>query len=56
MNGTSKHLWCLMRMKAYLRFMLLSGVRAMDGVKSFNLLVELGDRYKEEYYNQETVF
>ncbi len=42
--------------KLYLRFMLLSGVRAMDGVKSFNLLVELGDRYKEEYYNQETVF
>jgi intergrase/recombinase len=42
--------------KLYLRFMLLSGVRAMEGVKAFNLLVELGERYKEEYYNQETGF
>jgi len=40
----------------YLRFMLLSGVRAMEGVKSFNLIVELGSKYTEEYYNENTGF
>jgi hypothetical protein len=40
----------------YLRFMLLSGVRAMEGVKAFNLLVELGPNYTEEYFNEETGF
>jgi hypothetical protein len=33
----------------YLRFMLLSGIRAMEGVKAFNLVVELGSSYTEEY-------
>ena len=42
--------------KLYLKFMMLSGVRAMEGVKSFNLLVDLGAKYKEEYYNQTTQF
>jgi intergrase/recombinase len=40
----------------YLRFMLLSGVRAMEGVKTFNLLVELGSKYTEEYFNEDTGF
>ena len=40
----------------YLRFMLLSGVRAMEGVKAFNLIVELGSKYKEEYFNKATGF
>jgi hypothetical protein len=40
----------------YLKFMLLSGVRAMEGVRAFNLIVELGSRYTEEYYNQNTGF
>ena len=40
----------------YLKFMLLSGVRAMEGVKAFNLIVELGASYKEEYYNESTQF
>jgi intergrase/recombinase len=42
--------------RLYLRFMLLSGVRAMEGVKAFNLIVELGPKYTEEYYNCETRF
>ena len=42
--------------RLYLRFMLLSGVRAMEGVKAFNLIVELGPKYKEHYYNKETGF
>jgi hypothetical protein len=42
--------------RLYLRFMLLSGVRAMEGVKAFNLIVELGSNYKEEYYNEATQF
>jgi intergrase/recombinase len=40
----------------YLRFMLLSGVRAMEGVNAFNLLVELGRKYTEEYFNEDTGF
>jgi hypothetical protein len=36
--------------------MMLGGVRAMEGVKSFNLIVDLGTRYTEEYYNQTTQF
>jgi hypothetical protein len=40
----------------YLRFMLLSGVRAMEGAKAFNLLVELGSKYTEEYFNEDTGF
>jgi len=42
--------------KLYLRFMLLSGVRAMEGVKSFNLIADLGPKYTEEYYNRDTQF
>jgi hypothetical protein len=42
--------------RLYLRFMLLSGVRAMEGVKAFNIIVELGSKYTEEYYNQNTGF
>jgi hypothetical protein len=40
--------------KLYLRFMLLSGVRAMEGVKSFNLIADLGPKYTEKYYNSDT--
>jgi intergrase/recombinase len=40
----------------YLRFMLLSGVRAMEGVNAFNLIVELGSNYTEEYFNEDTGF
>jgi intergrase/recombinase len=36
--------------------MLLSGVRAMEGVKSFNLIVDLGSKYSQEYYNEKTQF
>ena len=42
--------------KLYLKFVLLSGVRAMEGVKSFNLIVELGSKYSQEYYNEKTLF
>jgi intergrase/recombinase len=42
--------------RLYLRFMLLSGVRAMEGVKAFNLIVKLGSKYKEEYFNENTGF
>jgi len=42
--------------KLYLRFMLLSGVRAMEGVKAFNLIVDIGAKYEQEYYNQATGF
>jgi intergrase/recombinase len=42
--------------KLYLKFMLLSGVRAMEGVKSFNLIVDLGSKYSQEYYNEKTQF
>jgi len=42
--------------KLYLEFMLLSGVRAMEGVKSFNSIVELGSSYSQEYYNEKTLF
>jgi len=42
--------------KFYLKFVLLSGVRAMEGVKSFNLIVELGSRFSQEYYNEKTQF
>jgi intergrase/recombinase len=42
--------------RLYLRFMLLSGVRAMEGVKAFNLIVQLSSKYKEEYYNKNTGF
>jgi hypothetical protein len=42
--------------RLYLRFMLLSGVRAMEGVNSFNLIVELGSKYTQEYYNESTGF
>ena len=40
----------------YLKFMLLSGIRAMEGVKAFNLIVKLGSKYTEEYYNEDTGF
>ena len=42
--------------KLYLEFMLLSGVRAMEGIKSFNLIVKLGSKYSQEYYNEKTLF
>jgi len=42
--------------KFYLRFMLLSGVRAMEGINSFNLIVSLGSKYRKEYYNEKTGF
>jgi hypothetical protein len=42
--------------KLWLRFMLLSGVRAMEGINSFNLIVELGSKYQTEYYNESTKF
>ncbi len=42
--------------KLYLRFMLLSGVRAMEGINSFNLIVDLGSKYSTEYYNENTSF
>jgi hypothetical protein len=42
--------------KLYLRFMLLSGVRAMEGVKAFNLIVQLGSNFTEKYYNEDTGF
>lgn len=40
--------------KLYLRFMLLGGVKAMEGVKAFNLIADTGEKYKEEYYNENT--
>jgi hypothetical protein len=42
--------------KLYLRFTLLSGVRAMEGINSFNLIVGMGSKYESEYYNSETGF
>ena len=42
--------------KLYLEFMLLSGVRAMEGINSFNLIVKLGSSYSQEYYNEKTQF
>ena len=46
----------LVNEKLYLEFMLLSGVRAMEGIKSFNLIVELGSKYSQDYYNEKTQF
>ena len=42
--------------RLYLRFMLLSGVRATEGVKAFNLIVEFGAKYTEGYYDERTGF
>jgi hypothetical protein len=42
--------------KLYLRLMALSGMRAMEGINSFNLIVELGSKYQTEYYNENTKF
>jgi len=42
--------------KLYLRLMLLSGMRAMEGINCFNLIVELGSKYQTEYYNEQTKF
>ncbi len=42
--------------KLSLRFMLLSGVRAMEGINSFNLIVGMGSKYQTEYYNENTKF
>jgi hypothetical protein len=42
--------------RLYLRFMLLSGIGAMEGVKAFNLIVKLGSKYAEEYYNENAGF
>jgi hypothetical protein len=40
--------------KLCLRFMLLSGVRAMEGINRFNLIVSLGSKYQTECYNENT--
>ncbi|MCW4025572.1 MAG: integrase [Candidatus Bathyarchaeota archaeon] len=42
--------------KLYLRFMHLSGLRAMEGINSFNLIAEMGSKYTTEYYNENTKF
>jgi hypothetical protein len=42
--------------KLYLRLMALSGMRAMEGINCFNLIVELGTKYTSEYYNENTKF
>jgi intergrase/recombinase len=36
--------------------MLLSGIRKEEGIRSFNLMVSLGKRFNEEYYNESTGF
>ncbi len=33
--------------KLYLRYMLLSGLRAMEGINSFNLIVGMGSKYSD---------
>jgi hypothetical protein len=42
--------------KLYLRLMLLSGMRAMEGINCFNLIVELASKYQTEYYNENSKF
>ena len=42
--------------KLYLRYMALSGLRAMEGINSFNLIVGMGSKYSTEYYNENTKF
>jgi intergrase/recombinase len=42
--------------KLYFQFVLLSGVRAMEGIISFNLIAGLGSKYSQEYYNKKTRF
>jgi len=42
--------------RLYLRFMLLSGIRAMEGINSFNLIANMRDKYTTEYYNEKTGF
>jgi intergrase/recombinase len=42
--------------RLYLRFMALSGLRAMEGINSFNLIVVMGSKYSTEYYNENTKF
>lgn len=42
--------------KLYLRLMLLSGMRAMEGINCFNLIVGMGSKYQTEYYNENTKF
>ncbi len=42
--------------KLYLRFVMLSRVRAMERINSFNLIVELGDKYITDYYNETAGF
>ena len=36
--------------------MLLSGIHKEEGIKSFNLIVSIGKRFNEEYYNESTGF
>ena len=43
-------------MRNSLRLMLLSGMRAMEGINCFNLIVYLGSKYQTEYYNENTKF
>ncbi|HMK94308.1 MAG TPA: integrase [Candidatus Limnocylindrales bacterium] len=42
--------------KLYLRYMALSGLRAMEGINSFNLMADMGSKYTTEYYNENTKF
>ena len=42
--------------RLYLRYMALSGLRAMEGINSLNLIVGMGSKYSTEYYNENTKF
>jgi hypothetical protein len=42
--------------KLYLKYAMLSGLRAAESVQSFNLIVTLGDNVDAEYYNAQTKF
>ena len=42
--------------KLYLRFVMLSGTRAMEAVTHSTSSAELGSKYTTEYYNEETGF
>jgi hypothetical protein len=42
--------------KFYLRYMLLSGIRKEEGIKSFNLIVSLGKRFNEGYIMNQQAF
>jgi Archaeal phage integrase len=42
--------------RLYLRYMALSGLRAMEGINSFNLIVSMDSKYETDYYNESTKF